>query len=124
MTITLVLPMPDSLTNASGKSRHWRTVNRAKKAYWATLDTLQMLGTVPPPPSSPIASATLRSVMHLGAAMDEDNAVARHKWAIDWLRTRGYIATDRRTGLRWEAFPEQIVKRDANYRIELTLTAI
>jgi hypothetical protein len=38
--------------------------------------------------------------------------------------TRGYIAGDRRKNLRWEAFPEQVVKRDGNYRLVLTLTPI
>lgn len=122
--LTLTLPMPDPLSNASGRSRHWRTVNRAKKAYWAMLDERQACGLIPAPPARPIARATLRSTMHLGGAMDEDGAVARHKWPIDWLRTRGYIATDRRSGLRWEAFPEQIVKRDGNYRLVLTITPL
>jgi hypothetical protein len=122
--LTLELPMPDPLSNASGRSRHWRTVNRAKKAYWAQLDERQNCGLIPPPPATPIECATIRSTMHLGAWMDEDGAVSRHKWPIDWLVTRGYLRTDRRTGLRWEAFPEQIVKRDQNYRLILTLTPL
>jgi hypothetical protein len=122
--LTLTLPMPDPLSNASGRSRHWRTVNRAKKAYWARLDELQNVGIIPAPPRHAIASATLRSVMHLGGHMDEDGAVSRHKWPLDWLVSRGYLVTDRRTGLRWEAFPEQVVKRDGNYRLVLTLTPV
>jgi hypothetical protein len=60
--------------------------------------------------------------MYLGGAMDDDNAAGRHKWAIDWLRTRGYLASDRRSGLRWERFPDQVVQRDGRYRLVLTLT--
>ena len=123
--LTLTLPMPDTLTNSGkGRSRHWRAVDRAKRQYWVVLDVHQAMGKVPPPPPAPLPRATLRSVMYVGGAMDDDNAVARHKWAIDWLRTRGYIATDRRSGLRWEAFPEQIVRRDQNYRLVLTLTPL
>jgi hypothetical protein len=122
--LTLTVPMPDPLSNASGRSRHWRTVNRAKKAYWAQLDEWQNCGLIPPPPKQPIASATIHSTMYLGGWMDEDGAVARHKWPIDWLVTRGYLHTDRRTGLRWEAFPQQIVRRNGDYRIEITLTPV
>jgi hypothetical protein len=60
--------------------------------------------------------------MYLGAAMDDDNAAARHKPLLDWLKTRGYIAADRRKCLRWESFPEQIIRRNGHYHIELTIT--
>lgn len=123
--VTLTLPMPDTLTNSGrGRSRGWRAVARAKRTYFARLDWLQMLGTLPPPPAVPIARARLTSVMHLGAAMDDDNAVARHKWALDWLVTRGYVATDRRSGLRWAAFPEQVVSRKHAYELILTITPL
>jgi hypothetical protein len=56
--------------------------------------------------------------------MDDGNAMNRHKWIEDWLTTRGYIVDDRKKNLEWEGFPEQIVKRDGNYSITLTLTPI
>ncbi len=62
--------------------------------------------------------------MYLGGAMDDDNAMARHKPLLDWLKTRGYIADDRKKNIVWEGLPEQIVKRDGNYRIELTITPL
>ena len=62
--------------------------------------------------------------MHLGAAMDDGNAMNRHKWLEDWLVTRGYLVDDRKSCLTWETFPTQIVKRDGKYRIELTLTPL
>lgn len=124
-TLELTLPMPELLTNSNhGRSRHWRAMHKEKLAYWERLDVLVMLRQIPRPPATPIASATLRSVMYLGGAMDDENAAARHKIAIDWLRERGYIAGDRRKHLRWESFPEQIVKRDGNYRLVLTITPI
>lgn len=125
MTLELTLPMPELQTNSKrGRSRHWRAIEREKNAYWELLDYYALARRIPPAPATPIARATLRSVMHLGAAMDEDNAVARHKWPIDWLRKRGYIAGDRRIALRWESFPEQVIKRDGNYRLVLTITSI
>lgn len=122
--IELVLPMPPNATNrASGRS-HWRVIHKEKAAYLAACDALQATGQVPPPPAVPFTQAHITSVMYLGGAMDDDNALARHKSAVDWLRTRGYLATDRRTGLRWAALPDQVVKRDGNYRIHLTITPL
>lgn len=121
--LVLELPMPELQTNSRrGRSRHWRMIHKEKLAYWDLLDMYVVLNRIPDAPDSPIASATIRSTMHLGGAMDDDNAIARHKQAIDWLRKRRYIADDRRKNLRWESLPEQIVKRDGNYRLVLTIT--
>lgn len=121
--LEIVLPMPPTLTNSGrGRSRHWRALEREKADYWMRCLAEKQAKRIPPPPATPIPFATLRSVMHLGGAMDEDGAVSRHKWALDWLVKQGYLATDRRKGLRWECFPEQIVKRDGNYRLVLTLS--
>ncbi|MDB4893127.1 MAG: hypothetical protein JWL61_4982 [Gemmatimonadetes bacterium] len=125
--LTLVLPMPDNIAN--GAHGHWRTKHAAKVTYWKALDAIQIHGTigpwiVPSPPRTPFAKATLSSVMHLGGAMDDSNAMRRHKWVEDWLKTRGYIVDDRKKCLTWTGFPEQIVKRDGNHRLVLTLTPI
>lgn len=123
--MTVVLPMPPTLTNSGrGRSRHWRAVERERRTYLAYCDAAQAAGLVPPPPPTPIPRATLRSVMHLGGHMDDDGAVSRHKWALDWLVTRGYLLTDRRSGLRWEAFPEQVVSRKHAYELRLTITPV
>ncbi len=121
MTITLVLPMPPNLANAR---MHWRTKHRAKVDYWATLDMWQAHKLIPPPPSQPFAKASLRSAMLLGAAMDDDNAMHRHKFALDWLKTRGYIVDDKKKCLTWEGFPSQTVKRGQPYTLTLTLTPL
>jgi hypothetical protein len=52
--------------------------------------------------------------------MDADNAMARHKWVIDWLQKAGYIVNDRYA--KWTDLPTQVVKQGQEYRIELTLT--
>lgn len=120
--LELVVPMPPRLTNSEkGRSRHWRALKRERDAYWRALDDRQAAGLVPPPPPVPFPRAGISSVMHLGAAMDTDNAMARHKWVCDWLRTRGYVAEDRRDVLVWQAFPEQRIQRGQEYRIVLTL---
>ena len=120
--LTLTLPMPAPVTNRRG-GNGWRTVHSEKKRYAATCDALQLRGEIPPPPSVPMGRAIISSVMHLGHAMDDDNAMIRHKVAIDWLKTRGYIVEDKKKVLTWAALPEQVVKRDGNYRLVLTLRA-
>ena len=118
--LTLTLPMPPNIAN--GAHGHWQQRHQGKKRYWAVLDSLQLRGAIPPPPHRPFLKASLSSVMHLGGAMDDSNAMRRHKWVEDWLKTRGYIVDDRKKCLTWTGFPEQIVKRDGNYRLVLTLT--
>lgn len=121
----LTVPMPANLANvAARKSRHWRTTYREKLQYWMQLDDLQRIGVIPPPPQEAYALSSISSVMFLGGAMDDDNAMARHKPLLDWLKTRGYIQDDRKKNLVWEGLPQQIVKRDGNYRIMLTLSPI
>lgn len=116
-------PMPPTLTNsAHGRSRHWRSIEKEKNDYWATLDTLQAIGRLPPPPPKKWGVVGVQSTMYLAGGMDEENAMARHKWVFDWLKTRGYIADDRKKNIRWAGFPEQIVKRKQEHRIELTLS--
>lgn len=135
--LTLTVPMPANIAN--GAHRHWSAVYRDKNAYWDALDAIAA-GTrarhsrgitlikpcfvIPEPPPEPFPRATIRSVMHLGAAMDQSNSMRRHKWIEDWLKTRKYIVDDRKKCLTWEGFPEQIIKRSAIYRIVLTLTPL
>ena len=121
--ITITVPMPPTNTNSgAGRSRHWRSMEREKKSYWTSLDERQECGLIPAPPVSPLQCVTVRSSMVLRGAMDDDNAAARHKWLLDWLVSRGYIASDRRVHCRWEAFPEQRVTRSEPARITLTIT--
>ncbi len=115
----LTVPMP---VNISNSDRGWRVRIGQKKAYFRALDTLQLLGRIPAPPRRALDGVTLDSIMHLARQMDVDNAMRRHKWVLDWLKTRGYIVDDSPAHLTWVSFPEQRVKRDGNYCIELTLT--
>jgi hypothetical protein len=121
MTVTLTLPMPENVGNAR---LHWRTKNRAKNDYLAACDALQARNAVPAPPPVPLPRATIAAAMVLGGHMDDDNAMARLKWPIDWLKTRGYIADDRRKNLTWTGFPSQHVTRKQPPSVTLTLTEI
>jgi hypothetical protein len=114
-----VFPMPPNLANGR---MHWRVKHKAKTDYWRILDFGQRL--FPRLPDKPFEKATISVVLRLGHAMDDDNAMARVKWALDWLVTRGYIVDDKRKNLKWEGLPEQIVKRDGCYRLEITLREV
>lgn len=116
-TLMLVVPMPPSLTNSGrGRSRHYRSVTRAKHQYWKQLDERVVLGDLPSL-YAPIGRARLASTMYLGAQMDADNAMARHKWVLDWLQNNGYLHNDKL--IEWTAVPKQVVKRGQEYRLEL-----
>lgn len=118
-TLTFVLPLPPNLANSRW---HWRVKQNKKKQYYAALDLLRVAKLLPPVPSEPWTVAEVRAAMVLGAAMDDDNAMARCKWALDWIVRAGYLVDDRRKALRWAGFPEQDVTRKRDYTLTLTLT--
>ncbi len=119
--LKFVFPLPPNLTNGR---MHWRTLYRKKTAFYAGCDELQASGLLPPPPSAPFPVVAATVVMVLGAAMDDDNCGARVKWCWDWLTTRGYLKDDRKKNLILAGYPTQRIKRDENYRVEITVTPI
>jgi hypothetical protein len=114
-------PMPENIANTP---MHHMVRHRLKTAYWALCDTLQAGGILPPPPVAPWARVAVTSHMTLGNPMDDDNAMARHKPLLDWLKTRGYIVDDRRKCLTWDGLPEQRVSRKNAPGIELILRRV
>ena len=119
--LTLTVPMPPNLANAR---MHWRVRHKAKHDYWDRLDALYLLHQMPWPDAVPPERAAIKVRMYLGARMDHDNAMARLKFLLDWLVMSHYIADDSPKRLEWEGLPEQVVKRDGNYRVEVTLTPL
>ena len=103
---------------------HWTAKYREKRRYAAAVYALQLSGKMPPIPFPPIARATIRAALVLGAAQDDDNAVARCKWAVDLLVQLGYLQDDRRKVLRWEGFPEQTVSRKIPHSLTLVVTPV
>lgn len=117
----LVLPLPPSLTNSGrGRSRHWRSLKRERDAYWAELNLLLAARRIPGPPATPPAFAVLRATLYLWNPMDDDGAMARLKWPLDWLRGHGFIAGDSRRCVRWAGLPDQVIDR-RNQRLEITI---
>jgi hypothetical protein len=105
MQLDLVLPV-----NVANARLHWRSKDTLRQAYFAHCDMLLRTGAIPRPLSTPIPCASIRVEMHCKREMDTDNAVARCKWAGDWLQERGYIMSDKPSGLKWEGMPQQFPK--------------
>jgi hypothetical protein len=103
----LELPLPVNVANAR---LHWRSKDTLRQAYFAHCDTLLRAGVEALPPVVPTAYAAIRIELHCKREMDTDNAVARFKWAGDWLQERGYIQSDKPARLRWDAMPTQFPK--------------
>ena len=119
--ITMTVPMPPNVANAR---QHWRVKHNSKQEYWGKLNVLQASGLLPKPPYPTPHRSLIHARMFLGAPMDHDNALARMKFLLDWLRAERYIFDDSPKCLEWQGFPEQIIKRDGNYRVELSLTPL
>lgn len=102
----LVMDAPENVANAF---LHWRTLNRLKRLYREAQDQRQLLGLLPPPPPKPYERVRITADFRLWNTMDPDNLTARTKWAIDWLRTRGYIAGDT---------PQHITKLEVTQQID------
>lgn len=117
--VTLTFPMPLNIGN--GAHGHWRTRHNQRVAYLKALDMLQAAGKIPAPPPRAFDRVRLDSIMHLARQMDVDNALRRHKWCLDFLKTRGYIVDDSPKHVEWVSFPEQRVKVNGDYKIVLTL---
>jgi hypothetical protein len=122
--IRMTLPLPENLTNVRhGRSRHWRAREKEKRAYWTRLDMLRYTRKLPPAPAKPMPQAEITAVLHMWNFMDDDNAMARLKWVVDWLRKRGYLMGDSRKHLRYAGIPAQHIDRHEP-RIELVITPV
>lgn len=139
--LVLVVPMPANVTNRRSGGSHWRTIHAERTRYRESLDALAAICqhgagdgchgyVIPPTPPSPLRCVRISSSMLLRGGMDDDNAIARHKPIIDWLVSRGYLATDRRerkkdgASCRWAGLPEQRVSRTEPPRVTLTITPV
>lgn len=120
--LTFRFPMPPNLANSR---MHYMAKHKSKTSHWAMCDLLAKGGLLPKKPkSAPWDKAVVASQMVVGALHDHDNAVARHKFVLDWLVKRGYLVDDSPKHLRWEGFPTQRVSRKNEPSITLTLTKV
>lgn len=112
------LPLPPNLANSR---LHWRAKHGQRQAYERLLTGLLYARQLPPVPALPLPRVTVFAELRLGNAMDDDNAVARCKWALDWIVKAGYLEDDRRSVVQWGGFPTQHLTRKMPPQLTLTL---
>lgn len=76
---------------------------------------------VPTPPATPLPRAVVTAHFAVHNLMDDDNAMTRVKWAVDWMVRNGYLQDDRRKNLRWGGIPTQVIDRKGPSALTLTL---
>lgn len=120
-SLIITLPLPPNMANARYQG-HWRSKKRRRLQYLDFADaTAAILHTARRP--KPIGCeqwridapqitdpARLSFVLYVGNRMDDDNALARCKWPIDWLVANGYLVDDKPAHCRM-TIPEQIITR-------------
>jgi hypothetical protein len=106
------MPLPPNLANGR---MHWRVKNRRRAEFFDRCDLLYPHRLVPM-----VDRVELRAHLYVGGQMDDDNALARIKWAADWLVTRMYLTSDKRPHCVF-TIPEQTIDRK-NPRLEITLS--
>jgi len=116
MPITLTLPLPPNMAN---KRWHWRVKERERRIYNEQCDIWEAMHEKP---VAPLSGVTVSASIETWALMDDDNALARLKWAVDWLVTRGYLLGDSRKHITWAGIPEQVVSRVRLPRVTFTIT--
>ena len=94
--------------------------HREKKAYWKRCDNLMYFPDFPlAPEDGPMEGVTISATWYVRNLMDEDNAVARLKWVLDWLKTRGYIVDDRTENVSLAKPIQFIDRKDPRLEIEI-----
>lgn len=134
MTLYLVFPLPPQRANARG---HWAKTYRAQRAWTAAALHANPILVRGLPPEERIAHAVLEATLVVSRAMDEDNAVARLKWALDILRPRtrrpkgahrsitlgGIIVDDDPDHLTILPVIQEVRPKRVDHRLLITLTA-
>lgn len=116
----IMLPLPPNMANGR---MHWRVKNNKRKAYFEACDILMAPYTVYFPDDPPMTRTRLKATIYCGGRMDQDNAIARLKWPVDWLVRNDLLAEDSPAFLEWVWPIEQVVKRNQQYRVEFELEA-
>lgn len=117
----ITLPLPPNMANSR---THWRVKNKQRKAYFNACEILAETSaklTAKEWHDEPPARAKAKATIYCGGRMDQDNAIARLKWPVDWMVRAGYLIGDNSDQLEWDWPITQVVKRDGNYRVEFEL---
>ena len=97
---------------------HWRVKNRKRKAYFEMCDLTTFQGWRGSTPKR----VKIKATVYCGGRMDDDNAIARLKWPVDWMVRNGWLEDDRSSQLEWDWPIAQVVKRGQGYHVDFELT--
>jgi hypothetical protein len=123
-TLVFLMPIPPQRANFRGS---WQKSHGQKLRYWQQLDNLVLQKLLPRRPLKPWPHATITAHFTMRSVhMDQDNALARCKWAVDWLTQRHYLAGDTPSCLTWTGIPTQSSTKGTGLEpsLELTVTAL
>lgn len=115
------LPLPPNMANAR---LHWRSKDNLRKLYLSQCESLVGMRLLPTAPEIPLVFARLSVTLCVKREHDHDNAVARCKFACDFLQSGGYIQSDKPKFLEWVGMPKQIVDTRALPRLIFVLSDI
>jgi hypothetical protein len=119
--LVITLPLPPNRANGRG---HWRKWHAARVSYcdWANMRymaTQRHLRTLYEDGVPRDAKLSLGFTLYLGNRMDDDNALARVKWAVDWLVASQHLMDDSPKFCRM-SIPSQVITRDkTKQRLEI-----
>ena len=111
MRVSVTLPLPPNRANARG---HWSKHHAERMDYMTRAMVMH-----PKRLREPMPHARISATLYVWNKLDKDNLMARMKWPVDWLVSRGFIPDDSEKYLDW-AMPKQVIDRK-NQRVEITL---
>ena len=117
-TLTLTFPMPVNLANSR---MHWAQKHRRHNDWKARAIVAERGLRVRQ--RRPMEHVRVTALMYVGRVlMDHDNATARLKWCLDFMKERGLIVDDAPKYLTLTGIPEQ---RQGNpKRVVLTIEEV
>ncbi len=112
----IVLPLPPNIANSR---MHWRVKNRERRAY---MDLCSVFADFDEPDLVRKVTAITATIYHTHT-MDQDNAMARLKWPVDWMVRNGFLVDDDPDHLVWTGVPTQVKCKKDERRVEFVLEA-
>ena len=109
----ITLPLPPNMANGR---MHWAAKHRKQQAY-----KLRCTATHPARPEKPVVPAIVSARLYVWNLMDDDGAVARLKWPLDWLVEREILANDDPKSMRLGEVTQVIDRK--NQRVEIEVMA-
>ena len=114
----ITLPLPPNMANSR---MHWRTKHRERRAYLE--DCGQYANFSGAVARKILTRATITATIYHTHTMDQDNAMARLKWPVDWLVSNLWIQDDDPDHLIWTGLPTQVKCKKDERRVEFVLEA-